>query len=475
VQTAIWARPGVIYSGDTDRIFMATGNGFFNSASNYWGDTVFSLSPDGTGSGGRPLDSYTPTNQDSLRLADDDLGSAAPAILPVSPSSIVRHLAVQGGKDVKLRLLNLANLSGLNGPGHLGGEIGTISVPQGGVVLSQPAVWVNPSDGTTWVFVVNGPGASGLRLAFDAGGSPSLVVQWQNSRGGSSPLVANNVLYYAASGVLRAVDPTSGAVIWNSSSIGPIHWQSPLVANGVVYIADGANHLTAFAVPGLSAPPKELAYTPLTPCRLVDTRNTVGAFGARSGRSYAASDNTRIGQAGGNPAGCGVPIGPEALALTITAVQSTQVGNLVAYPAGGAVPLASALNFLAGQIIANTTVVPIAPGAGDNFSIFNNSDGVTPVVVDVVGYFWEYASEDCTKATQHSSVGAGGTIDVPATCTAGSVLVGGGCSTDTAGASNWLMRGATAAGDGYHCTMLNGSAGPVSVTTDALCCRRAGR
>jgi hypothetical protein len=166
------------------------------------------------------------------------------------------------------------------------------------------------------------------------------------------------------------------------------------------------------------ATPQSLAYTPVTPYCLVDTCVAVGALSARSGRNYAASDNTRIGQAGGNPAGCNIPVGPEALALTLTAVLPPQVGNLIAYPAGGAVPLASALNFLGGQIIANTTVVAITPGccAGDNFAVFNNSDGMTPVVVDVVGYFWEYASADCNKTSQSLSVGAGGTIDVPATC-----------------------------------------------------------
>ena len=65
-------------------------------------------------------------------------------------------------------------------------------------MLPQPAVWVNPADGSTWTFVASPNGLSGLELALDAGGSPMLVAQWQTSAGGSSPLVANNVLYYAA-------------------------------------------------------------------------------------------------------------------------------------------------------------------------------------------------------------------------------------------------------------------------------------
>lgn len=257
-QTAIWARAGVVYDRDTDKIYMATGNGAFdaanNSPGNDWGDTVFALHPDGTGSGvnGNPLDSYTPSNYQDLQNGDTDIGSTAPAILPVPTTSAVRRLAVQSGKDSKLRLLNLDNLSGQGGPRHLGGEVGPIiNVPQGGEVLSAPAVWVDPQ-GNTWIFVVNGNGISGLKLTIGTGGTPSLVTQWQQSGGGFSPLVANGVLYYAGSSNLRALDPTSGSQLWHDMGIGGIHWESPIVANGVLYITDNSNTLSAYALPATS-------------------------------------------------------------------------------------------------------------------------------------------------------------------------------------------------------------------------------
>ena len=218
-----------------------------------------------------------------------------------------------------------------------------------------------------------------------------------------------------------------------------------------------------------------MSFTPVTPCRRVDTRVAVGALPPRAARNYWASDPVRIGQAGGNAAGCGVPVGPEALALTITAVLPQQVGNLIAYPAGTDPPLASALNFLGGQIIANTTIVPIASRAAENFALFNNSDGTTHVVVDVVGYFWEYAAGDCGKITQSQSIPASTSAAVMAGCGGGYVATGGGCSTDTAGAISWLDRRNTGDGLGYNCTAFNGSGTSVTVTTDALCCRKAGR
>ena len=251
-RSAIWARPGVVYAAGTDRIYMTTGNGSFNAdaGGNNWSETVFALHPDGSGAGGKPLDSHTPANFQSLDNADADLGSTAPAILPVPAGSSVQQLALQTGKDGKLRLLDLSNLNGQGGPGRTGGEFGAVSdVPQGGGVLPQPAVWVNPADGSTWAFVANGNGIAGLKLVIGAGGAPSLMEQWQNTQGGSSPLVANNVLYLAGPNALSALDPATGNVLWTTTQIGGVHWQSPVVANGILYMTDESGRLTAFALP----------------------------------------------------------------------------------------------------------------------------------------------------------------------------------------------------------------------------------
>ena len=253
VQTAIWARPGVVYSAAKDRIFMATGNGTFDGTVNHdWGDSVFALNPNGTGSGGNPIDSYTPTNFQSLQNGDTDLGSTAPAILP-STLAGYPNLAVQGGKDQKLRLLNLDNLSSsaTPGSGHTGGELQLINVPQGGLVFAQPAVWIDAS-GTTWVFVATGNGVSGLTLGLTntTPRKPALTNVWQNSTGGTSPVVANGVLYYF-SGSINALDPKTGTVLWSDSSPGGAHWESPIVVNGRIYITDENGALWTYALDGI--------------------------------------------------------------------------------------------------------------------------------------------------------------------------------------------------------------------------------
>ena len=77
-----------------------------------------------------------------------------------------------------LRLLNLDNLSGQGQPGKTGGEVFTISLPVGGQILTQPAVWVNPADGGVWVFVSNGSGLAALQFVLDGSGNPSLQSRW---------------------------------------------------------------------------------------------------------------------------------------------------------------------------------------------------------------------------------------------------------------------------------------------------------
>lgn len=254
--TGIWARPGVVYDPDTGKIYLATGNGKFQPAAHHWGDTVLALRPSGAQANGNPLDSYTPTNFQELQDRDLDIGSTAPAILPTPANSRIRHLAVQSGKDGQLRLLNLDNLSGQGGPGHIGGEIGAlVSLPGNGEVLTQPAVWVNPSDGSTWVFVANEDALAAFKLTLDASRTPRLQPMWQNGIQASSPIIANGVLFedaaaFGGTHTIFALNPVTGGTLWHDTQGGGVHWESPIVANGILYITDDGGNLTAYSLNG---------------------------------------------------------------------------------------------------------------------------------------------------------------------------------------------------------------------------------
>ena len=190
LQTGIWGRAGIAYDADLDRIYTATGNGPFAPDRYDWGDTVLALAPDGRAAGGRPLDSYTPEDFQYLNDADIDLGSTIPAILPAVRGSSVPHLGIQAGKDALLRLLDLADLSGHGSPGGLRGELATLRVPQGGQVLTAPAVWTDPGDGSCWAFVSTSRGISGVQIVAGQGGAPRMIPRWVLREGGTSPVIA---------------------------------------------------------------------------------------------------------------------------------------------------------------------------------------------------------------------------------------------------------------------------------------------
>jgi outer membrane protein assembly factor BamB len=248
VQSAVWGRAAVVYDSDLDRILFATGNGDFDvpRGGRDWGDSVLELRPDATGNGALPLDSYTPTNFQELQDDDADLGSTAPVVLPPVPRSLFPHLAVQGGKDANLRLLDLDNLSGEGRPGEVAGELQTIPVPQGGEVLTAPAVWVDPATGFPRVFVANDSGLAALEAASED--TPALEPVWTHGGGGTSPVVANGILFYVGPAGLQAVSAKDGTVLFHDAGPGlaGIHWQSPIVVNGRVYVTDQGGNLFAY-------------------------------------------------------------------------------------------------------------------------------------------------------------------------------------------------------------------------------------
>ncbi|MGH2458870.1 MAG: PQQ-binding-like beta-propeller repeat protein [Chloroflexota bacterium] len=250
VQSGVWARAGAVVDPSTGNVFLTTGNGPWNGSTN-WGDTVLELSGDGHA----VLDTYTPTNQAELNDRDVDLGSTAPALLPEQPTSKTPFLAVQGGKDGELRLLDRRNLSGQGRTGQLGGELQILDAPGKCDVFTAPAVWAAP-DQRTWLFVATNCGLAGYVLTTDGSGRSSLVPGWQETAGGTSPIVANGVLYVAHSGAVDARDPTTGRILWSSPQAGPkgtigsIHWESPVVVDGRLFISDGSGNLTAFGLAG---------------------------------------------------------------------------------------------------------------------------------------------------------------------------------------------------------------------------------
>jgi uncharacterized protein YkwD len=117
-------------------------------------------------------------------------------------------------------------------------------------------------------------------------------------------------------------------------------------------------------------------YHPLTPVRLLDTRQSLGAA-VRLGPNDATS--VQVAGRGGVPS-----TGVSAVMMNVTVTGTTTPGFLTVFPSGEALPLASNLNFVGGQTVANAVAVKV--GASGQISIYNSA-GNTDVIADIAGWF----------------------------------------------------------------------------------------
>jgi hypothetical protein len=120
-----------------------------------------------------------------------------------------------------------------------------------------------------------------------------------------------------------------------------------------------------------------LQFYPLTPCRILDTRNATGTFGGPSleagvARSFPIPSS-----------GCEVPSGAGAYAFNVTVVPQGGLDYLTAWPTGGSEPGVSTLNSYAGTVLANAAIVPAGSGGAVSFYASNTTD----LLVDISGYF----------------------------------------------------------------------------------------
>jgi hypothetical protein len=127
-----------------------------------------------------------------------------------------------------------------------------------------------------------------------------------------------------------------------------------------------------------AGPPPGTTLNTLPPCRIVDTRNAPDPFGGPAIPGGGTRTFALAGQ-------CGVPLTAKSVAVNLTVTEPSSEGFFTAFPAGASRPLASNLNFSAGQTRANNAVLQL--GSGGAVSIFNGGSGTAHLVLDVTGWF----------------------------------------------------------------------------------------
>lgn len=198
----------------------------------------------------------------------------------------------------------------------------------------------------------------------DDGGSPILgyeVVSTSSSHRCSTSGQLTCVVSGLAGGAVYSFDVRArNAVGWGPSSISP-------------------------EVIALQAPPTTTAssLSPLVvPARLWDSRRpggtTVDGQHAATGRLLAGSvyELTVGGRAG-------IPVTAGSVVLNVTAVSPDGGGFATVFPCGQAVPNASNLNYVAGDVVPNAVITKL--GAGGKVCVYTYA--TTDLLVDATGYF----------------------------------------------------------------------------------------
>jgi hypothetical protein len=164
----------------------------------------------------------------------------------------------------------------------------------------------------------------------------------------------------------------------------------------VAFMAAGAIPAAAITpTPPTPTPMTDLVYTPLEPCRIIDTRIAGEALVVGTPRDFKVA-GTDLQAQGGSPHGCGVPVSRAyAAMINVVAVQPAGAGNLRAWAYTGYAttpPNASIINYTAGINIANGISVRVCdvsmPPGTCPFDIIVQADvNGTHLVADVLGYF----------------------------------------------------------------------------------------
>jgi len=132
---------------------------------------------------------------------------------------------------------------------------------------------------------------------------------------------------------------------------------------------------------GIIAEPGALGLRLVTPCRVVDTRDS----GLGGPLPLRAGETTTFALAGR----CGLPANARSVTANVTVTGATAAGHLRVFPGGDDLPSTSFVNYAFGQTRANSGVIPVG-AAGDLAVYVGQPTGTVHVVVDVMGYFLSY-------------------------------------------------------------------------------------
>lgn len=178
----------------------------------------------------------------------------------------------------------------------------------------------------------------------------------------------------------------------------PLYWHASQAERAAVAARTsprGAAPQISFSATQVS--PDALTFVAITPCRLVDTRGSVGGFtgvtpfngpSLTSGMTQTYQVQSATEAMTTEPAPCGtIPSIAEAYSFNVTVIPQggSAVDFITVWPTGGDRPIVSTLNDLTGGVVANAAIVPA--GTAGSVNVFNSGPATTDLIIDMNGFY----------------------------------------------------------------------------------------
>lgn len=213
----------------------------------------------------------------------------------------------------------------------------------------------------------------------------------------------------------------------------------------------------------------DLVFTPITPCRIIDTRNAGGAISSATTRVFKGWAASYASQ-GGRATDCGLPQTTNIAALSVNLVVISPVGDgwIAAWPVATPMPLVSNLNYKANDVLANSAVLKINQTTAD-FNLYTTT--TTHFVADVTGYYSKPVAtalecKETTNAAEAIGIGEVATVTAPV-CETGYTATSTNCQSHY---QVWFSNFSNGI-----CSAYNNGGTSRTVYASRTCCRIPGR
>jgi hypothetical protein len=219
----IWMSGGAPAIDENNNLFVLTGNGAWDGASDF-GDSYLRLSTPALSR----MDYFTPSNQSTLDSNDTDVGSSGTAVLIDQTNGPVQHLLVGASKGSVFFVLNRDSMSGFNS----GGDRVVQEFGLDGHSFSTPGFWNNDA----YFFGVNFGGTlAGETFAFNTG-----TGQFNSTATHHTPSTFG---FPGATPSISASSATTDGIVWaiNAASYGTSDSGSRAAAPAVLHAFDASN------------------------------------------------------------------------------------------------------------------------------------------------------------------------------------------------------------------------------------------